>query len=128
MNQASLYHRANELQRHDAQQILTEYSSTLAWRADGQDTLLDIGTGSGDVMMELIQPLMPDTFKCLIGCDISTKMINYAQQTYKRQKKCHFHVLDIGVEMENREIGSKLCGKIDHVTSFYCLHWVRNQR
>lgn len=130
MNQASLYSRANELQRHDAQQILSEYSSMFSWRQDGQDTLLDIGTGSGDVLMELIYPLMPDSFKYLIGCDISPKMINHAQQSYKSDQKCHFRVLDISKEVPpNREqTGSGYAGKFDHITSFYCLHWIRNQR
>ncbi|XP_065356806.1 juvenile hormone acid O-methyltransferase [Calliphora vicina] len=125
MNQACLYHRANQVQRHDAEQIIKEYSNILQWRSDGSDALLDVGSGSGDVLMDFIYTIMPPKFKRIVGSDISPKMINYAKNVYNLKERCDFRVLDIGTE---RDIPNDMKQQFDHVTSFYCLHWIQNQR
>lgn len=125
MNQACLYHRANQVQRHDAEQIIKEYAQKFYWRFDGTDTLLDVGSGSGDVLMDFILPVMPCKFKRIVGLDLSPKMVNYAHNYYSKQENCDFRVLDIGTK-EN--LPNDLYEQFDHVTSFYCLHWVQNQR
>lgn len=125
MNQASLYQRANEVQRRDAKQILSEYASMIQWRYDGNDSLLDVGTGSGDVLMDFIYPLMPRQFKRLVGTDVSRKMVDFARKNYLNYDNCEFYTLDIGSE---ELLPKNFHGQFDHVTSFYCLHWVQNQR
>uniref|UniRef100_A0A1A9WKH6 Juvenile hormone acid O-methyltransferase n=1 Tax=Glossina brevipalpis TaxID=37001 RepID=A0A1A9WKH6_9MUSC len=125
MNRAGLYQRANAVQRHDAEQILKEYSYLLQWQLNGQDNLIDIGSGSGDVLKDFIYPLMPRNFGRLVGSDISSKMCKYARKTYKLDERCDFRILDIATE---KELPIDLQGQFDHVTSFYCLHWVQNQR
>ncbi|XP_030383951.1 juvenile hormone acid O-methyltransferase [Scaptodrosophila lebanonensis] len=125
MNQASLYQRANQVQRHDAKLILEQYASVLQWRTDGQDKLIDVGSGSGNVLMDFVHPLLPKSFGQLVGTDISSKMVGYANKCYgKKFERTHFQVLDIGCE----ELPQRLEGQFDHVTSFYCLHWVQNLR
>ncbi|XP_037960893.1 juvenile hormone acid O-methyltransferase [Teleopsis dalmanni] len=124
MHQASLYHRANNAQRHDAKQILEEYANIIQWRPEGRDTLIDIGCGSGDVLIDFVYPLMPVNFEQLLGTDISAKMIAYARKCYADFERTKFKILDIGCE----KIPSELNGCFDHVTSFYCLHWVQNQK
>ncbi|KAH8352690.1 hypothetical protein KR084_005686 [Drosophila pseudotakahashii] len=121
MNQASLYQHANQVQRHDAKLILDEFASTLQWRADGEDSLLDVGSGSGNVLMDFVRPLLPIRGQ-LVGTDISSQMVGYASKHYQREERTRFQVLDIGCE----RLPEELSGGFDHVTSFYCLHWVQN--
>ncbi|KAH8376164.1 hypothetical protein KR200_005411 [Drosophila serrata] len=121
MNQASLYQHANQVQRHDAKLILDEFASTLQWRSDGEDTLLDVGSGSGNVLMDFVKPLLPSRGQ-LVGTDISSQMVGYASKHYQREERTRFQVLDIGCE----SLPQELRGRFDHVTSFYCLHWVQN--
>lgn len=125
MNEASLYQKANSVQRRDAQQILKEYSNIIQWRSDGNDSLIDIGTGSGNVLMDFVYPLMPKNFKQLVGSDVSSKMVQYANHFYKNVANTKFKILDIG---SDEELPNDLLEQFDHVTSFYCLHWVQNQR
>ena len=122
MHAASLYQRANYVQRRDAQQILREYSHIIQWRLDGEDSVMDVGCGSGDVTIDFLQPLMPGNFQKLIGTDISKEMILHASKTYQNLN-VSFEVLDI-----EAELADKFRNQFDHVTSFYCLHWVRNQK
>lgn len=122
MNQASLYQRANLVQRHDAKLILDEFASKLQWRSDEQDSLLDVGSGSGNVLMDFVYPLLPKRYDQLIGTDISTKMVSYANKCYQRYARTEFQVLDIGA----KHLPDQFRGRFDHVTSFYCLHWVQN--
>ncbi|KAH8324956.1 hypothetical protein KR059_004873 [Drosophila kikkawai] len=121
MNQASLYQHANQVQRHDAKLILDEFASTLQWRSDGEDALLDVGSGSGNVLMDFVKPLLPSRGQ-LVGTDISSQMVGYASKHYQREERTRFQVLDIGCE----SLPQELSGRFDHVTSFYCLHWVQN--
>ncbi|EDW90127.1 juvenile hormone acid O-methyltransferase [Drosophila yakuba] len=121
MNQAALYQHANQVQRHDAKLILDEFASTLQWRSDGEDALLDVGSGSGNVLMDFVRPLLPIRGE-LVGTDISSQMVHYASKHYQREERTRFQVLDIGCE----RLPEGLSGRFDHVTSFYCLHWVQN--
>uniref|UniRef100_A0A1A9VS52 Methyltransf_12 domain-containing protein n=1 Tax=Glossina austeni TaxID=7395 RepID=A0A1A9VS52_GLOAU len=125
MNQPALYHRANVVQRYEAEVVLKKYSNIFQWRLDGQDSLIDIGSGSGDVLKDFIYPLMPRNFARLVGSDISSIMCNYARQIFKAEPRCDFRVLDIAT---GEKLPDDLKGQFDHVTSFYCLHWVQNQR
>lgn len=125
MNHPCMYQKGNKLQRHDAEQIIKEYSHRLQWRFDGRDTLLDIGTGPGDVLIDFIYAIMPKQFGRIVGSDVSPKMIDYAQDVYKSYGKCEFKVLDIGTE---KDLPNDMREQFDHVTSFYCLHWIQNQK
>ncbi|XP_053959018.1 juvenile hormone acid O-methyltransferase [Anastrepha ludens] len=124
MNQASLYHRASAVQRRDSKQIFQEYMKVMQWRADGRDTLIDIGSGSGNVLMEFIYPLLPRQFDAILATDISERMVDFARKNYGNTERAHFEVLDITCAL----IPHKFRGQFDHVTSFYCLHWVQNQK
>ncbi|XP_055386736.1 juvenile hormone acid O-methyltransferase [Condylostylus longicornis] len=123
MQAASLYCRSNYVQRRDAKEVVKEYSKILQWRYDGEDTLMDIGCGSGDVLIDYILPIMPKKFKKLTGIDISENMIKYAKNYYKNIKNVEFNVLDI----EN-DLNEIYYDQYDHITSFYCWHWIQNQR
>lgn len=123
MYKAKLYKTANELQRTDNKMVLSEFKNALKWK--GNDTLLDIGCGSGDVTVDMILPLMPSNFSLLMGVDVSNEMIKFARENYMNSvPKARFEQLDIGHPI----IQSPLVEQFDHITSFFCLHWIQNQR
>lgn len=125
MNQAVLYQRANQVQRHDAKTVLREYGNLFEWRLDGKDRVMDIGCGSGDVTVDFLEPLLPSNYEKLVGSDISLKMVNYAGETYTRTyPKVEFDQLDIGDDC----MPKRYLEHFNHITSFYCLHWVQDQR
>ncbi|KAG4072424.1 hypothetical protein HA402_004356 [Bradysia odoriphaga] len=118
MHKPALYeqnHRNDKIVR----ELLEKYKFN--WRADGTDSLIDIGCASGDVTIRCLLPFLPPNFGRLIGIDISDKMISYAQEKYSRPN-VDFKQCDIGVD-----IGDRL-PHVDHITSFLCLHWVKNQK
>ena len=123
MNQPKLYQKAHPVQRRDAKEVLEEFGHLIHWGPN--DTLLDIGCGTGDVMMEYVYPQMPVKFKRLVGSDISEQMIRYARNTYKDFSNVSFEILDVGGDVDRFVKANE---KFDHITSFYCLHWVQNQK
>ncbi|XP_004518574.1 juvenile hormone acid O-methyltransferase [Ceratitis capitata] len=124
MNHASLYHRASAVQRRDAKQIFEEFYDVMQWRRDGGDKIIDVGSGSGNVLMENIYPLFPPNFDEVMSTDCSEKMVEFARKNYGETERAIFEVLDIAC----KEIPEHLNGRFDHVLSFYCLHWVQDQR
>ncbi|XP_038118763.1 juvenile hormone acid O-methyltransferase [Culex quinquefasciatus] len=124
MNKPNLYHRANGLQRRDAEEILDEFGHLLKWREDGKDSLLDVGSGCGDVLVDFVIPLIPQNFVIILGTDISEQMVRFARKIYSGRRNVSFDRLDIGGDVQ--QFMSKW-GRFNHITSFYCLHWIRNQ-
>jgi juvenile hormone-III synthase len=122
MNEASLYKKSNGVQRRDAKKVLDEFSHLLKW--NGSDTILDIGCGSGDVTVDYVLPILPETFKQLIGVDISQEMVKCAGDAYNIPR-LGFKQLDISASVDSFV---KKNQQFDHITSFYCLHWVQNQK
>lgn len=122
----SNYTQANRIQRRDADQLLEEYSKIIRWRNNGTETVLDIGCGPGDITIDFILPRIPKPFGKLVGVDILEKMIKHAKRLYERDN-VHFQILDI----ENGDIDLFLKDYpegFDHITSLYCLQWVRDQK
>lgn len=124
MYKAKLYKTANELQRTDNKMVLSEFKHALKWK--GNDTLLDIGCGSGDVTVDMILPLMPSNYSLLMGVDVSEEMVKFAREHYSKiVPRICFEQLDIGQPISSQ---SPLLERFDHVTSFFCFHWIQNQR
>lgn len=124
MHKAALYKRSNGLQRRDAKQTIDEFSPALQWRSDGCDSLLDIGCGSGDVTIDFLLPILPANFQRLVGVDLSEEMVDFARQQYPHPR-ISFDKFDLGLDIEKQPFHTT--EPFDHITSFYCLHWVQNQ-
>lgn len=122
MDQADLYARVNELWKNDTRAVLDKFSPYINWNET--DTLLDIGCGPGDVTMDLLVPRMPNDFETVIGMDISRKMIGFAREKFPVDKVM-FEPGDIGGDLA---LLSHYVHKFDLVTSFFCLHFVADQR
>lgn len=71
-----------------------------------------------------VVPIMP-TNKRVVAVDISIEMIECARKLC-RNDSITFEQLDIAGDFEECE--RKLAQKFDNITSFYCLHWIQNQR
>ncbi|KAJ8721406.1 hypothetical protein PYW07_002181 [Mythimna separata] len=119
MNNAVLYEKCNSLQKRDALLCLEENASKMKWKKNNNN-ILDIGCGDGSVT-NMLKKYIPTDFK-LLGCDISEKMVNFANNHHCNEQTS-FTVLDIEGDLPE---GMK--GKFDHVFSFYALHWIINQK
>ncbi|CAG9578898.1 unnamed protein product [Danaus chrysippus] len=120
MNSAELYHKSNTLQKRDARQCLEEYAKKIKWKNDG-DAVIDIGCGDGSVTTSILKTFLPNNCKELVGCDISEKMIQFANE-HHAMDNTSFTQLDI-----EGELPDELRERFHHAFSFYTLHWVRQQ-
>lgn len=146
MDQPALYMVAHEMQRRDADDFSDEYGDEIR-KMSGR--CLDIGSGPGDVTIDVILPrLNPDATivcksraatytviqlkfvemkmkRCVnTGSDISEHMLNYGKEKYRDNSRLSFVKLDI----ESRDLPEDLIEQFDHITSFYCLHWCQDMR
>ncbi|XP_046962811.1 juvenile hormone acid O-methyltransferase [Vanessa cardui] len=120
MNNAELYQKSNTLQKRDALQCLEEYAKKIKWKNDG-DTVIDIGCGDGSVTTSVLKKFIPNNCKRIVGCDISEKMVQFANE-HHASDHTSFTVLDIEGDLPN-----ELRGNFDHAFSFYTLHWIKHQ-
>lgn len=132
MNNAKLYNKSNSLQKKDAQEIMDEFSHLL--EENSNVTLLDIGCGAGDVLVDVILPKFQNKFISVVGVDISKEMIKYASEKY-RNKFLKFLKVDIESDFLSSKtlkttpnMGQLKPESFSFITSFYCLHWIQNQR
>lgn len=125
MNDAVLYAKSNTMQRVTTKKVFSEFAPLLRWRKDGCDSILDIGCGTGDVTIEFVLPALPSNFRHLIACDISDKMIDYAQLHYD-QPKVIFNQLDIAEKGGSVDEFLIKFDSFNHIVSFFCLHWVQD--
>ncbi|XP_013113385.2 juvenile hormone acid O-methyltransferase [Stomoxys calcitrans] len=124
MHRPVLYHQHNAIQKSIAEKVISKYAKWMQWRNDGLDSLIDVGTGTGNVLMEIVKPHISKAYRRVVGIDMASDAIAFAKTYYKSQRKVEFKILDIGTE---NELPADLIGQFDHVTSFNCLHWINNQ-
>ncbi|XP_037037800.1 juvenile hormone acid O-methyltransferase-like [Bradysia coprophila] len=95
--------------------LMEEYKDKFNWRADGRDSLMDVGCAGGGHTMEFVLPILPKNFDRLIGIDNSSEMIAYAHKTYSRPN-IEFKTFDI-VEGDTKKLP-----QVDHIVSLYVFH------
>lgn len=116
-----LYQRENNIQRRDVRDLLKEFMHLVRWRPEGEDVVMDVGCGSGDVTWDLLRPLLPAGYAKIVGVDISEKMVRYARKHYP---EAEFVQMDLGAP----NVPDNHQETVDHIFSFYCLHWIHDQR
>ncbi|KAL7042050.1 hypothetical protein ACKWTF_000997 [Chironomus riparius] len=124
MNNGDLYLRNNDVQRRDSKEVIDEFSHYFKWKYDGMDKLLDIGCGTGDVLYDFVLPEVPKNIQKIIGIDISQKILECARENFGSESM-EFHQADISSISCCQNFGNE---EFDNITSFYCLHWIQNQK
>ena len=124
MQNPELYRKINDFQRRCSKAALDKHSSFFNWKNDGSESVLDFGTGPGDIIADFIVPLMPAKFNQLVGADISQVMVDYGQKEFGSEK-IKFKQMDIAKDV--KENYSDLFENFDVLTSFFCLHFVNEQ-
>lgn len=104
------YSKNNALQYNFAMTMLSKVSF------NPNSRILDIGCGDGVITNEIAQIVSKG---CVIGTDVSSEMIEYASKQYQEQTNLRFVQMDAGQNIFRQQY--------DIVTSFNCLHWVRDQ-
>jgi juvenile hormone-III synthase len=122
MHNGKLYKQSNFAQRQTAFEVLDEFSHYFNWSINGK--LLDIGTGSGDVLVEIVVPRLPKHVK-VYGSDVSKEMVKFAKENFG-DEVVSFHQTDISEDYEI--LAKKLPQPFDNITSLFCFHWIQNQR
>ena len=123
MNDAKLYSSCHELQTRDATSVLSQYINSMSWNTG--DRVLDLGCGPGGVTSQVLMPRLPADFGLLVGADLSADMIQHASKTYTHSK-LRFAQFDLAKDVGNT---SQLRSSgFDKIFSFYCLHWIPDQR
>ncbi|CAB3223840.1 unnamed protein product [Arctia plantaginis] len=106
------------MQKRDVIAFLDQYAVNIKWKKNNR--IMDVGCGDGG-NTSILTNYVPTDFK-LVGCDISTNMVKFANDNYSNERTS-FAVLDIAGCLPD-----SMKGKFDQVFSFYALHWVLDQR
>lgn len=124
MNEGELYERTCTMSRIDMKYIWGQYSSKFRLRPDGQESLLDVGCGTGIPLRDIFLPSFPQQqFARVVGADISESMLSYGREVVLNPN-IEFHVLDVGSPLRADDTWTRT--PFDHIISFYCLNWVQN--
>lgn len=142
------YAASNALQKCNVAAIVEEFVDELE-TMNGK--CMDIGCGPGDITKGIVLPALDSnaviigngvTYKydrakrallkkslnlttdCRVGTDISTDMIQYANEKYGDNVRTAFEVLDI----QTRHLPKEYIAEFNHVFSFHALHWCSDIR
>ncbi len=108
---AADYCQNSQFQYEHAQQALRHYLFK------GNETVLDVGCGDGKITAEIAKKV---SLGSVLGIDSSSHMIHFAQTKFgTKQNNLNFD------RCRAEEITHQ--NKFDLITSFACLHWVKNQ-
>lgn len=102
------YSVSNNLQYDFAMQLIRRSGITKDVK------LLDIGCGDGRITAEIAK-----LAGVVEGTDISDSMVKHAAHTYSKQTNLHFSQMDAAK--------NSFKNQYDVITSFNCLHWVKDQ-
>jgi len=118
MNNPKLYNNYNQLQLRDASEAAEVFLKFLS-ESDDQLTLIDIGTGDGEVLKKVICKRL--NLRLVVGTDKSVPMLDFARE-HNKNENVKFLQMDVSKELKF------VSEKFDIATSFYCLHWIQNLR
>ncbi|XP_059609054.1 juvenile hormone acid O-methyltransferase-like [Phlebotomus argentipes] len=123
---AEAYLKGNSFNKVWTKVLLDEFFDWIAWRKDGKDSILDIGSGPGNTINSALYPRLSSNFSRLVLSDISKPMVELQKKEFEGVNKVSCEVLDIGSPIEENLL--RKLGTFDHVTSFFCLMYVKDQQ
>jgi len=121
--EAALYSECSLDHQREAAFLFDMYQRGLRW--GHEESVLDIGCGTGDVTLNVILQRLPPHFIKLVGVDVSGEMIKFARSKWKEERRVSFELVDIGSPSLPPSLPP---ASFDKVFSFFCLHWVRDRR
>lgn len=122
MDNSQVYLKFNRMQRVHATEIFSELAEFFDNEAS---SLLDIGCGPGDILIEVIAQKLPSKCK-IVGVDISDEMVKSANNKFQGEE-VEFHQCDISAEFADCVKNLKEDQRTyDVITSAHCFHWVQN--
>lgn len=119
MNNPELF-KSSAVSVTDSVVFIKQFEKIYEWKDD--KIFLDVGCGIGNVTKNIIIPALPKNFDKLIAVDVSEEMIKFAKKE-NSAPKIEYMQMDVA-----GSIPKDFEHKFDCIFSFYCLHWVENQR
>ncbi|KAG5680146.1 hypothetical protein PVAND_009671 [Polypedilum vanderplanki] len=125
MDVGEIYHKVNQYQVQNASDCIKKVKALLHDKFGNQKCkLLDIGTGDGRVLSEVFIKESGLNFDKVLGSDINLEMIKVAKKNYQNDL-IKFEQLNIE-DLEASSEFLKVYGTFDIVTSYFCLHWIKD--
>uniref|UniRef100_A0A1B0CU08 Putative juvenile hormone acid o-methyltransferase-like protein n=1 Tax=Lutzomyia longipalpis TaxID=7200 RepID=A0A1B0CU08_LUTLO len=115
---SNLIDQFNRIRDSELKPIFSKYDYLLKWKPN--ETILDVGCGTGDMSLEFIYPLIPEDYARYVCSDISASMIQEAEKNFEGKPRVSFEVLDITKDLNETNT-------FDYIFSMWCLMWVANQ-
>ncbi|XP_044749337.1 juvenile hormone acid O-methyltransferase-like [Coccinella septempunctata] len=84
-------------------------------------TVMDVGCGSGRVLLQILEPLLPPHYEEIVGIDISEEMISVCK-TLKTDPRISFVSMDI----EQEVIPKKFHNRFNYISSCFVLHYAKD--
>ncbi|KAF5290681.1 hypothetical protein FQR65_LT01971 [Abscondita terminalis] len=122
MNNPELFLKYKQFGINGSEKMLEKHINLLVQNHEHPVTLVDIGSGPGNISNDVLLPLFKIPVDKVIGFDVSEKMVNFANATYGNEILSFKHV-DVGGKAPE-EFNSYF----DFVFSFWTLQWFRDQR
>lgn len=121
MNRAECFIKNNRPAEREAKSAVEKLLSFVQWKKHCK--VLDVGCGTGNVTHDVLQPELPVATREVIGIDRDRTVVEYANANYGGGKLRFEHV-DI---VHDRNFVDAHLNYFDHIFSFSCLHFVREQ-
>ncbi|CAG9811718.1 unnamed protein product [Chironomus riparius] len=122
MQNVELYSKNNNCQKSASRKFYNYFGDLLKAEFKNQEiSLIDVGSGCGTILSEVTVGESGLKFAKIFGVDKSEKMVNFASETYGSDLMS-FRYMDV-IDKIPDDLMSE---QFDMVTSFYCLHHVRD--
>uniref|UniRef100_A0A1Y1LF13 Methyltransferase type 12 domain-containing protein n=1 Tax=Photinus pyralis TaxID=7054 RepID=A0A1Y1LF13_PHOPY len=121
MNRAECFIKYNLPAEREAKSAVEKLLTFVKWKKHCK--VLDVGCATGNVTHDVLRPKLPVTTSKVIGIDRDRTVVEYANAKYGGGKLRFQHV-DI---VHDRNFVDSHLNYFDHVVSFSCLHFVREQ-
>lgn len=124
MHEPEVFAKNNKGTQVGTTAALEKLGHLIRWKADQSDTILDVGCGPANVLMDIILPQFKGKYSQVFATDLSEKMIEFASNKYsgkdERVKFLTMDIMNVDNFLENY-------GQVDHVVSSFVVHWLPDQ-